>query len=158
VDCIVALPSQLFFTTQIPVCLWLLDRDKGSSSERDRKGGTLFIDARQMGEKISRTQIELTEEESTKISSTYHAWRGTIAEDHSDEKGFCAAVSLEDIVKQGYALTPGRFVGAPESEEEGVDFEERMAELTDKLADQFAESNRLTDEVKSALKAIGYEL
>jgi type I restriction enzyme M protein len=158
VDCIVALPGQLFYTTQIPVCLWFLDRNKASGSERDRRGETLFIDARQMGEKISRTQIELTEDELKKITSTYHAWRGTTDEEYEDVKGFCASVNLKEIAKHDFALTPGRYVGAPESEEDEIDFEERMSELTDQLADQLAESERLTAEVKRALGAVGYEL
>jgi len=158
VDCIVALPGQLFYTTQIPVCLWFLDRNKASSSERDRKGETLFIDARQMGTKISRTQIELTEDELKRIAGTYHAWRGTTDGEYEDVKGFCASVKLDEIAKHEFALTPGRYVGAPESEEDEVDFEERMSELTDQLADQFAESERLTAEVKKALEAVGYEV
>jgi type I restriction enzyme M protein len=158
VDCIVAMPGQLFFTTQIPVCLWFLDRNKASSSERDRKGETLFIDARQMGEKISRTQIELTVEELQKIASTYHAWRGTTEETYEDIQGFCASVKTDAIAKQSYALTPGRYVGAPESEEDEIDFEERMATLTEQLADQFAESERLSGEVRAVLEAVGYEV
>lgn len=111
-----------------------------------------------MGEKISRTQIELTEDELKKITATYHAWRGTTGEKYEDVKGFCASVKLEEIAKHDFALTPGRYVGAPESEEDEVDLEERMSELTDQLADQLAESERLTAEVKKALEAVGYEL
>ena len=158
VDCIVALPGQLFYTTQIPVCLWFLDRNKASGSERDRKGETLFIDARQMGSKISRTPIELTAEEVAKITSTYHAWRGTTGATYEDVKGFCASVMTAEIGKHEFALTPGRYVGAPESEEDEIDFEARMSGLTDQLGDQLAESDRLTGEVKSALEAIGYEV
>jgi type I restriction enzyme M protein len=158
VDCIVACPGQLFYTTQIPVCLWFLDRNKKSSGERDRSDETLFIDARQMGQKISRTQIEFGDDEIARIADTYHAWRGTTAEDYEDEKGFCASVNLDEIEKNGFALTPGRYVGAPESEEDEIEFEEKMAGLVDRLADELAESERLTEEVKQALGGIGYDV
>ena len=158
VDCIVACPGQLFYTTQIPVCLWFLDRNKQSGSERDRRGEVLFIDARQLGQKISRTQIEFTDEELQRIAGTYHAWRGTTGDEYEDEKGFCASVTLNEIEKHGFALTPGRFVGAPESEEDEIEFEEKMAGLVDRLADEMAESERLTVEVKNALGSIGYEV
>jgi type I restriction enzyme M protein len=158
VDCIVACPGQLFYTTQIPVCLWLLDRNKQSDSKRNRHGEVLFIDARQIGRKISRTQIEFTEAEIQRIVDTYHAWRGTTDDVYEDEKGFCTSVTLNEIEKHGFALTPGRYVGAPESEEDEVEFEERMAGLVDSLAAELAESERLTVEVKKALGAVGYEL
>ncbi|HET7510432.1 MAG TPA: class I SAM-dependent DNA methyltransferase [Solirubrobacterales bacterium] len=158
VDCIVACPGQLFYTTQIPVCLWFLDRNKQSGAERDRRGEVLFIDARQMGHKISRTQIEFDEEEVQRISDTYHAWRGTSDGRYGDEKGFCASVTLEEIEKHGFALTPGRYVGAPETEEDEIEFEEKMAGLADRLADELAESERLTTEVRKALKTVGYEV
>jgi len=158
VDCLVALPAQLFYTTQIPVCLWFLDRDKASSSGRDRREETLFIDARQMGSKISRTQIELTEQEIARIASTYHAWRGTTGEDYNDELGFCRASDLAEIEAAGFTLSPGRYVGAPETEEDEVAFEERMATLVDKLSGEMAENERLTSEVKNALARLGYEV
>jgi type I restriction enzyme M protein len=158
VDCVVACPGHLFYTTQIPVCLWFLDRNKSSSSERDRHGEVLFIDARQLGHKISRTQIEFSEDEIQRIADTYHAWRGTTAGKYGDEKGFCASVPLEEIEKHGFALTPGRYVGAPESEEDEIEFEEKMAGLVDQLTDQLAESERLTGEVRKALGATGYEV
>jgi type I restriction enzyme M protein len=158
VDCIVACPGQLFYTTQIPVCLWFLDRNKQSSSERDRRGEVLFIDARHMGRKISRTQIEFSDEEIERISGTYHCWRGTTAAKYEDVKGFCATVPLEDIERHGFALTPGSFVGAPESEEDEIEFEERMSQLVDELRDHLDESERLTAEVKKALGAVGYEV
>ena len=157
VDCIVALPAQLFYTTGIPVCLWFLDRDKASSGERDRQGETLFLDARRMGEKISRTQIELTPEEIAQLSSTYHRWRGTETPDYGDEAGFSRSASLDEIEAAGFTLSPGRYVGAPESEEDEVAFEERMATLVDQLADEMAESERLTKKVKESLAGLGYE-
>jgi type I restriction enzyme M protein len=159
VDCVVALPGQLFFTTGIPVCLWFVDRNKASSSERDRRGEVLFVDARSLGRKISRTQIELSEEEIARIAGTYHAWRGQPeAGEYADEPGFCKAATLAEIEQAGFALTPGRYVGAAVEEEDGAAFEERMRELVAQLREDFAESERLTAEVKKALKAIGYEL
>jgi type I restriction enzyme M protein len=158
VDCIVALPAQLFYTTAIPVCLWFLDRNKASSSERDRRGDTLFVDARQMGRKFSRTQIELTDDEIGRIADTYHAWRGTAEDEYADEPGFCRSATLADIDTAGFTLSPGRYVGAPESEEEEIAFEERMATLIDRLAEQMAENKRLGRDVKEALAKIGYEL
>ncbi len=158
VDCIVALPAQLFYTTGIPVCLWFFDRDKASSSERDRREETLFVDARQMGSKISRTQIELTEQDIELIASTYHAWRGTTDQDYNDEPGFCRGSDLKEIEAAGFTLSPGRYVGAPESEEDEVAFEEKMAILVDKLAGEMAENQRLASEVKGALTRIGYDL
>jgi type I restriction enzyme M protein len=159
VDCVVALPVQLFFTTGIPVCLWFIDRDKASSAERDRRGEVLFIDARQMGTKISRTQIELTDEEIERVVSLYHAWRGQSgAGNYTDEPGFCKASTLEEVVKAGFALTPGRYVGAEVIEEEGGAFEERMTELVAQLREDGAESDRLSAEVRKALGAVGYDL
>lgn len=158
VDCIVALPAQLFYTTGIPVCLWFLDRNKTSSSERDRREETLFIDARQMGSKISRTQIELSEEEIGRIAATYHAWRGTTGEDYNDEAGFCHASDLKEIKGVGFTLSPGRYVGAPESEEDEVAFEEKMAMLVDQLAAEMATNERLTEETRQALRRVGYEV
>ena len=159
VDCVVALPGQLFFTTGIPVCLWFVDRDKASSCERDRNGEVLFIDGRPMGAKISRTQIELTDDEIGQVVSTYHAWRGQPrAGEYADRPGFCKASTVEEIEKAGFALTSGRYVGAvvEEEEEEGV-FEERMTKFVGQLRDDFTESDRLTAEVRKALGAVGYE-
>jgi type I restriction enzyme M protein len=158
VDGIVALPAQLFYTTGVPVSLWFLDRDKASSGERDRRGETLFIDARQMGSKISRTQIELTDEEIDQIAASYHAWRGTTAGDYSDQPGFCKSASLDEIEATDFTLSPGRYVGAPESEEDEMAFEERMATLVDQLADELEENERLGKQVKDALGRVGYEV
>lgn len=156
VDCVVALPAQLFYTTQIPVCLWFFDRDKKGSSPRDRREETLFIDARSMGTKISRTQIELTDEDIGRITSTYHAWRGCIEADYSDEPGFCRGGDLREVEAGGFTLSPGRFVGAPENEEDEVAFDERIAGLVDQLADEMDENERLAHAVKNVLGRIGY--
>lgn len=157
VDCIVALPAGLFFTTGIEVCLWFLDRNKASSSERDRRSEILFIDARKMGQKISRTQIELSNEEVEKITSTFHRWRGTANQPYEDESGFCASVGLKSVEDEKFVLTPGRFVGAVELEEVEGEFEARMEGLIAGLREQLAESDRLSDEVRQALKVVGYE-
>ncbi len=158
VDCVVALPAQLFYTTGIPVCLWFLDRDKASSGERDRRSETLFIDARQLGRKITRTQIELSDEEVERIASCYHRWRGTKGGDYVDVPGFCRSSSLDEIKTAGFTLSPGRYVGAPEAEEDEIAFEERMATLVDKLADEMVGNERLAGEVKNALARVGYEV
>jgi type I restriction enzyme M protein len=159
VDCILALPAQLFYTTAIPVSLWFLDRNKASSTERDRRGEMLFIDARRMGRKISRTQIELTDEEIEKIASCYHAWRGTLEGiKYNDLPGFCRSATMTEIDKASFVLSPGRFVGAPESEEDEIAFEERMATLVDRLADEMAENQRLAGKVKTALTELGYDV
>jgi type I restriction enzyme M protein len=158
VDCIVALPPQLFYTTGIPVCLWFLDRNKASSGERDRRGEILFIDARRMGHKITKTQIELSPDEVERLASTYHAWRGTTRTDYEDERGFCKSATMNEIEEGGFALSPGRFVGAPDRGEDEIAFEERMATLVDNLADEMGENQRLTAAVKDALARIGYDL
>lgn len=157
VDCIVALPGQLFYTTGIPVCLWFLDRSKSSAGERDRRGETLFIDARSMGQKISRTQIELGDEEIERVVGVYSAWRGQAgAAGYADVPGFCVSAETSAIEAQGFTLSPGRYVGAPEEEEDEVAFEERMAELVETLEAEMAENERLAGEVKAALARVGY--
>ncbi len=156
VDCVVALPGKLFYTTPIPVCLWFLDRDKRSSGERDRRGEVLLLDARQLGGKISRTQIELTEEEIARLAGAYHAWRGTTDTEYVDEPGFSKSATLAEVEATGFTLSPGRYVGAPESEEDEIEFEERMAGLVDQLADEMAENERLKVEVREALARVGY--
>lgn len=158
VDCIVALPPQLFYTTGIPVCLWFFDRDKSSSSERDRREETLFIDARQMGSKISRTQIELTTKEIEQIAATYHAWRGSTGADYADEPGFSRGSDMREIEALGFTLSPGRYVGAPESQEDEIEFKERMATIVDQLALEMTDGDRLADEVRRALARVGYEI
>ena len=158
VDCIVALPAQLFYTTAIPVCLWFLDRDTTSSGERDRRGEILFLDARRMGRKISRTQIELTDDEIERIASTYHRWRATEDPGYEDESGFSKSATLQEVESAGFTLSPGRYVGAPDSEEDEIAYEERMATLVDQLADEMAENERLAKAVKEALAKVGYEV
>ena len=159
VDCIVALPAQLFYTTGIPVCLWFFDRDKASSGERAREEETLFIDARHMGTKVSRTQIEFSDAEIEQIASTYHAWRGQPeAGPYTDVPGYAKSASLADIERAGLNLSPGRYVGAAEEEEDEIAFEERLATILDDLADEMARNAELSENVRQALARVGYDL
>jgi type I restriction enzyme M protein len=172
VDCMVALPGQLFFSTQIPVCLWFLTRNKNPhpalsqrERERDRRGETLFIDARKMGVLMDRVHRDLQEDDIAKIADVYHAWK-TLTPDPSpkigrgeyeDVAGFCKSATLKEIQEQGYVLTPGRYVGAAEVEEDDMPFDEKMKTLTAILADQFSESDKLEKSIRDNLKRIGYE-
>lgn len=149
VECIVAMPTQLFYTTQIPVSLWFLNKQKKQS------GKTLFIDARKMGTMVSRKLRELTDEDIKKIANTYEAFvDGSLEE----VKGFCAVADIEDIAKQDYILTPGRYVGIEEQEDDGEPFDEKMNRLTSELSEMFKKSHELEDEIRRKLKAIGYEI
>ncbi len=157
VDCMVALPGQLFYSTQIPVCLWFLARDKRNHRFRDRRGSTLFIDARQMGTLVDRVHRELTDEDVAKIAGTYHAWRGDQdAGDYADVPGFCKAATTEEIRKHGHVLTPGRYVGAAEVEDDGEPFAEKMERLTTLLYQQQAEAAKLDAAIAANLRTLGY--
>ena len=157
-DCIISLPTQLFYTTGIPVCLWFLNKKK------IRPGETLFIDARNMGMMVTRRLRELTDFEEDengekgdiqKIAETYKSYvAGTL----EDEKGYCAVVKTEDIARQDYILTPGRYVGVEEQEDDGEPFDEKMERLTSELFGMFAKSHELEDEIRRQLGAIGYEV
>ncbi|MDG7041210.1 MAG: SAM-dependent DNA methyltransferase [Nitrososphaerota archaeon] len=155
-DCIVALPPQLFFNTGIPACLWFVSRDKKNNKFRDRRGKTLLIDARKMGTMIDRRHRVLTDDDIKKISSTYHAWRGEVGK-YADVLGFCKSSDIEDIRKNNYVLTPGRYVGTEEQEEDDDEFEEKMQKLTSELKQQMEESARLDEEIKKNLERIGFE-
>ena len=159
VDCMVALPGQLFYSTQIPACLWFLARNKQPAKGlRDRRGQVLFIDARKQGELVDRTRRELTDEEVQKIADTYHAWRGEDgAGEYADVAGFCKAASLEDIRKHGHVLTPGRYVGAAEQEDDGEPFEEKMRRLAAQWREQRAAAAKLDAAIEANLKALGYD-
>ena len=209
VDCMVALPSQLFYNTMIPACLWFLARDRAGRSPspvgegrggafRDRRNEILFIDARKMGQMLNRRHRELTEEDILKIAGTYHAWRNVRTADSFDSpdsfdfegdkanqrndvdhwrnasdrvtgshpvtatayvnvKGFCYAATLDEVRANNYVLTPGRYVGAEDVEDDGIPFEEKMNTLTGRLAEQFAESARLETLIRGKLKEVGYE-
>jgi type I restriction enzyme M protein len=155
VECTVALPGQLFYTTQIPVSLWFLARDKtsrGSLGWRDRKGEVLFIDARKLGHLVDRTHRELTDDEIARISDKYHAWRGEPgAGSYEDEAGFCASTSTEQVAEHRFVLTPGRYVGAEDVEDDGEPIEEKLARLKAELFVAFDENDRLQDRVRIAL-------
>jgi type I restriction enzyme M protein len=158
VDCMIALPGQLFYTTPIPVCLWFVTRNKSNGKFRDRRRRTLFVDARKMGFLVDRTHRELLAEEITRIARTYHAWRGEKeAGKYVDLLGFCKTASTEEIAARGYVLTPGRYVGAAEVEDEDVPFEKRMRLLTAKLEDQFAHSTELEKAIRKNIKALIYD-
>ncbi len=165
VECMVALPGQLFYSTQIPVCLWFLTKNKkaetipghSDSNHRNRQGETLFIDARNRGSMVDRTHKELTADDIAEIARTYHAWRGEEKDgDYEDVPGFCKATTLDDIKANDYVLTPGRYVGAAELEDDGELFEEKMCELTQALYQQMAESEKLDVVIKQNLVRLGY--
>jgi type I restriction enzyme M protein len=157
VDCMVALPGQLFYSTQIPACLWFLARDRKDGKFRDRRGQVLFIDARKMGRMVDRTHRELTGEEIASIADTYHAWRGEKdAGAYEDIPGFCKSVTLEEIRKHGHVLTPGRYVGAEAREDDGEPFEEKMKRLVAQLREEQAEAAKLDTAIAANLKELGY--
>lgn len=157
VDCMVALPPQLFYTTQIPACLWFLSRDKKNHKFRDRRGEVLFVDARKLGTLVNRTLRELTDVDVARIADTYHAWRGEKeAGKYSEIAGFCKAVELKEIADHDFILTPGRFVGAKEIEDDGESFDLKMKRLTSTLQEQFKDSARLEKLIQSSMKGLGY--
>lgn len=157
VDCMVALPGQLFYSTQIPVCLWFLARDKSNgiardAKLRDRRGEVLFIDARKLGHMVDRTRKEFSDADIEKITRAYHAWRGEgDAGAYEDVPGFCKSATLEEIKGHGYVLTPGRYVGAAEAEEDGMPFAERISLLSRKLNGQFSRSDELNTIIREKL-------
>jgi type I restriction enzyme M protein len=157
VDCMVALPSQLFYNTGIPACLWFLSRDKNNNRFRNRKDEILFIDARKMGYMADRTHRELTDEDVQEITEIYHSWRGEGGK-YEDVRGFCKSVTVDDVKKHDYILTPGRYVGFAEEEEDPEEFEEKMQKLTAELSEQFKKSEELERDIKANLKELGYEL
>jgi type I restriction enzyme M protein len=155
VDCVVSLPGQLFYATQIPVCLWFLARNKKDKKFRTRSGESLFIDARKLGTMTDRVHRELTDDDVAKIACTYHAWRGDDdAENYEDVAGFCKSRDLAAIREHGHVLTPGRYVGAEELEEDDEPFEEKMARLTDRLWVAFSDSDRMQEQIKVSLRSI----
>jgi type I restriction enzyme M protein len=176
VDCMVALPGQLFYSTQIPVCLWFLSKHKGRDAKRgfrDRRQQTLFIDARKLGTLVDRVHRELTDADLERIAGTYHAWRGEVGGlsasapsppaplpegegRYEDVAGFCKAATTEEIAAHGYVLTPGRFVGAEEVEDDGEPFDDKMLRLVAELEAQFAESARLEKAIRDSLRGLGY--
>jgi type I restriction enzyme M protein len=154
VDCMIALPGQLFYGSPIPVCLWFLARSKKNGKFRDRRGQTLFIDARKLGRLVDRVHRELTDDEVARIAVTYHAWQGEKgAGKYEDVPGFCKSATTKDIADHGHILTPGRYVGAEEIADDDEPFEEKMRQLTTRLEEQFAESRRLEIVIRRNLTA-----
>jgi type I restriction enzyme M protein len=165
----IALPGQLFYSTQIPACLWFLSRDKKNHKHRDRRGEVLFIDARKLGHLIDRIHRELTDDEVSRIAGMYHLWRGSsstsspsMGEDrdrgeYTDIPSFCKAVKLDEIRKHGHVLTPGRYVGAEAQEDDGEPFEEKMNRLAAKLREQQAEAAKLDAAIAANLNELGYD-
>jgi type I restriction enzyme M protein len=157
IDCMIALPGQLFYGSMIPACLWFLSRDKANDKFRDRRGQILFIDARRMGHLVDRRHRELSDEEIAKIAKTYHAWRGEKqAGEYADMAGFCKSATLKEVESQGFVLTPGRYVDAEKTEDDGEPFHEKMKRLVGELQGQLAEATRLGEEITRSLKEIGY--
>jgi len=157
VDCMVALPGQLFYSTQIPACLWFLARDRKNGKFRDRRGHVLFIDTSKLGPLVDRTHRELTDEDIARIAGTYHAWRGEKeAGEYVDVPGFCKSAPLEEVRKHGHVLTPGRYVGAEAQEDDGEPFEEKMKRLAAALREQQAEVAKLDAAIAANLKELGY--
>jgi type I restriction enzyme M protein len=157
IDCMVAMPGQLFYSTQIPVCLWFIAKKKNDGKRRDRRKQTLFIDARKLGTLIDRVHRELTDADLQKIVATYHAWRGEKGADkYEDVAGFCKSATTAEIATHGHVLTPGRYVGAEEIADDGDPFEEKMPRLVAELQAQFAESAKLEQVIKANLRGLGY--
>nr|WP_306174708.1 type I restriction-modification system subunit M [Alteromonas stellipolaris] len=161
VECMVALPGQLFTNTQIPACIWFLTKNKAARVNdygrnlRDRKGEVLFIDARNLGYMKDRVLKDFTIEDVQKVTDSFHNWQ--TGENYEDVAGFCKSAKLDEIEKHDFVLTPGRYVGAAEQEDDGEPFAEKMARLTSQLKEQFEESNRLEQQIKENLKGLGYE-
>ena len=150
VECIVTLPGQLFYSTQIPVCLWFI------SNNKERKNEILFIDAREIGLMVSRTLKEFSDEDIQKVAQTYHSWKGTNDKSYEDIAGFCKIANLEEVKNNEYILTPGRYVGLADVEEDEEPFEQKMERITSELSEQFAKSKELEDQIRKSLEGLGY--
>jgi len=155
VDCIVALPSQLFYNTMISACLWFVARDKANNKFRNRIGETLFINSRNMGTMIDRRHRELTDKDIQEISDTYHKWRGELETEYKDNEGYCKSVNLQEIRDKNHILTPGRYVGIKQNNQDEEPYEEIIEHLTTQLSELFQKSNDLETEMKKILKEIG---
>ncbi len=157
VDCIVALPGQLFRSTQIPVCLWFLSKGRRSGEYRNRRGEVLFIDARGVGRMIDRTHRELTADDIARIADTYHAWRGEEGSgEYVDVPGFCKSADLDEVRRHKHVLTPGRYVGAAPQEDDGEPFEQKMSRLAKQWREQRAEAQRLDEQIEANLISLGF--
>jgi type I restriction enzyme M protein len=156
IDCMVALPAQLFYNTMIPACLWFLARNKSHGKFRNRVNEILFIDARKLGSMINRRNKEFSDQDIALITGTYHAWR-SVGGNYEDKEGFCKAATLEEVRKNNHVLMPGRYVGTEAVEEDGIPYDEKMNVLTSKLAEQFSRGRELENSIRENLKGIGYE-
>ncbi|MCC4723342.1 class I SAM-dependent DNA methyltransferase [Salinicoccus sp. RF5] len=156
VECIVTLPGQLFYSTQIPVCLWFLTKNKEKNGKNERKNEILFIDARDIGHMVSRTLKEFSDEEINKVSNVFHAWRGTSDDKYEDLSGFCKVATIDEVRSHEYILTPGRYVGLADVEEDSEPFEQKMERITGELGEQFAKSKELEDKIRKSLEELGY--
>ena len=157
VDCMVALPGQLFYNAQIPACLWFLARNRKNHKFRDRSGEILFIDARKLGTMINRRNKILTDEDIARITEAYHSWRNKEG-GYEDVAGFCKSATLEEVEANNFVLTPGRYVGTEDVEDDGISFEEKVAEITGSLREQFDKSVELQKRIKENLIKIGIDL
>jgi type I restriction enzyme M protein len=157
VDCIVALPKQLFYNTGIPACIWFISRKRIGNGDRKRTGEILFIDASEIGHMADKTHREFSEEDMAKVAGTYHEWRKQGGE-YKDIKGFCKSADMAEITKHNFVLTPGRYVGIQDEIDDGIPFADKIAGLTTKLAEQMAEEKKLDEEIKTQLKNIGFNL
>ncbi|RIN54232.1 type I restriction-modification system subunit M [Staphylococcus simulans] len=156
VECIVTLPGQLFYSTQIPVCLWFITNNKGQNGKKERRGEILFIDARNIGHMASRTLKEFSQEDIQKIAGIYHAWRGTSETEYKDEAGLNKVATTKEVRENEYILTPGRYVGLAEIEEDSEPFEQKMERITSELSEQFAKSKELEEQIRKSLEGLGY--
>ncbi len=157
VDCIVALPKQLFYNTGIPACIWFLSRKRTGNGDRKRTGEILVIDASEVGHMADRTHKEFTDADIAMIASTYHEWRSREGK-YEDKKGFCKSATIEDITKHNFVLTPGRYVGIPDEVDDGIPFEKKIADLTATLKQQVEKEEELNEEIKKQLSKIGIYL
>jgi type I restriction enzyme M protein len=157
IDCMVALPTQLFFNTQIPACLFFLARNRTKGKYRNRKDEILFIDARKSGALVSRKNKEFTDEDITKISEVYHNWRSKEGK-YEDIQGFCKSAKIKEVQDNNFVLTPGRYVGTEDIEDDGISFEDKIAVISENLKAHFEQSIQLQERIKLNLKKVGIEI
>jgi type I restriction enzyme M protein len=157
VDCIVALPKQLFYNTGIPACLWFISRKRAGNNDRKRTGEILFIDSSQLGYMVDRVHRDFTDADINRIADTYHEWRSKQGK-YQDLKGFCRSAALDEIKKHNFILTPGRYVGIPDEEDDGIPFEEKITAYTNELKEQMEEEGKLNNEIKEQLGKIGFQI
>lgn len=158
VEAMIALPGQLFYSTQIPVCVWIITRNKAARGQRNRTGEILFLDVRNMGRMVDRVRRELTDDDIQQIAGTFHRWRGVQQDKaYQDIAGFCKSATIDEVKQHDYILTPGRYVGIAEEEDDGEPFEQKMTRLTQSLSEKFARSRELEEQIRENLRRLGYE-